>query len=277
MLPPYLDDGDVQLYVGDARDVLPWLEAESVDAVVTSPPFADARADVPAPTPEQFEDWLAPILGELRRVILPRGSMMLNLGRRFRDGRELDYVERTLLRAERLGWHRIDTLIWWKPNAPARSGPYLTNAHEYVYWLAPSTDAYRGLDDARAPYSPATLGRYGRRWARNTRVKGSHVEQSGRDPHPLGARPTSVLIETVGREKGNPHPSPMPEAIAADLIALSCPSGGVVLDPFAGSGTTLRAARKLERRAVGIEIDIRWAAAAAARLGQQVLPLAADG
>lgn len=267
-MTPYVQDPDFLLFHGVAEDVLPQFPSGSVDAIVTSPPFADARPDVAAVSCLEFPAWLAGIGQEMLRVLAGSGSLMLNLGRRFADGEEADYIERTLALFCADGWRRIDTLVWWKPNAPARSGPYLTNAHEYVLWLAPTTDAYRGLDDARAPYSPATLGRYGRNWAKNTRVKGTHVEQTRRTPHPLGARPTSVLIETVGREKGNPHPSPMPEEIARDLVALSCPVGGVVLDPFAGSGNTLRAARALGRSSVGVEREEKWCALIAERMGQ---------
>ena len=268
MLTPYVKDSDFVLFHGEAESTVRQLEPASIDAIITSPPYADARPDVAAVSCVEFPRWFGQISGDLRHVLKPHGSMMLNLGRRFQDGVEVDYLERTLALLANYGWFRIDTLIWWKPNAPARSGPYLTNAHEYVYWLSLSPDAYRGLDDARAPYAASTLGRYGRNWARNTRVKGSHAQQTGRTPHPLGSRPTSVLIETVGREKGNPHPSPMPENIAADLVALACPPGGTVLDPFAGSGNTLRAARALGRRSVGIEREQEWCELIAERMGQ---------
>jgi len=67
------------------------------------------------------------------------------------------------------------------------------------------------------------------------------------------------------------HPTQKPEGIVRPLIAYSCAPGGIVLDPFAGSGTTLAAARSLGFRAIGIEQDEAYAALAAARLSQQSL------
>lgn len=63
----------------------------------------------------------------------------------------------------------------------------------------------------------------------------------------------------------------MPLQVAQDLVTLTCPPGGTVLDPFMGEGTTGRAARKLERSFIGVDIDERWCAEAADRLSQQSL------
>jgi site-specific DNA-methyltransferase (adenine-specific) len=71
----------------------------------------------------------------------------------------------------------------------------------------------------------------------------------------------------------NGHPSPRPIDTVRHIVAIASPNGGTVLDPFMGSGTTLRAAKDLGRRAIGIEIEERYAEIAARRLEQEVLPL----
>lgn len=268
MTEPFLQDPDVTLWHGDVLDVLRRMDADSADCVITSPPYIDARLDYDHVGVHEYGDWSAQWLGETFRIVTHDGSLLLNLGRLFRGGVELDYWMDVLNRARTIGWKWIDTVFWYKPNGPARSGPYLTNSIEYVFWLAPSTDAYRGYDETRTPYAQSTLARYGRNWARNTRVKGSHVKQSGRTPHPLGARPSCVFLETVGREKGNEHPAPMPLALAGFLVRLGCPPGGLVLDPFAGSGTTILAARNHGRRGVGIDLSRDYLELAARRLQQ---------
>lgn len=69
------------------------------------------------------------------------------------------------------------------------------------------------------------------------------------------------------------HPNEKPESLMARLILLCSDAGQLILDSFAGSGTTLLAAKKLGRRAIGIEIEERYCEIAARRLAQQVLPL----
>lgn len=256
------------LYVGEALDVLVQLPGKSVDSVVTSPPYADARSDYHHVGPDDYPAWFEMIACAIWPKLKDDGSMMLNLGRVFRKGEELDYIERTIRRLRARGWKFIDQIVWVKPNGrPVR--PYLTNQHEFVYWLAKNTDCYRGFDEARRPYALETLGRYQRRYLMG--VKGEARDEQGRTAHPGGARPGSVFVASVGKAKGNCHPAPMPEELAAHLVALSCPRGGVVLDPFFGSGTTAIAARALGRSCIGIEINNHYAEAAGARLSQAPL------
>lgn len=269
-MKPYLQDADLTVWHGDCNDVLWNLRGQSLDAIVTSPPYADARPDVPAPSPEEFPQWLAPRLRAMAYALKPDGSLMLNLGRRFRDGEESDYIEMTLLVARELGWKRIDTLIWFKPNANARGGPYLHDKHEIVFWLAQQTDVYRGYDaDTRAPYDEGTAARYARGYQQAAKFHPRDLRS--RQLNPDGARPASVVVVYTGGEHGNPHPSPMPQPLAEYLVALSCPRGGTVCDPFAGSGTTGRAARVLGRRAILIESDESYCRLIAERTQQQSL------
>lgn len=264
MLTPYVQDADLTLYNGDALAVLRELPDESVDAIVTSPPYADARRDVEHVPLERFPAWLVDVLREGQRVLTLHGSLLLNLDRRFKNGIELDYAAETLrlLRAD--GWLKIDEIVWYKPNANGLGVPYLRNCHEYVWWLALSPDAYRGHDEARRPYRD--LARYERGYTQAVKHEPRVLHR--RSPHPLGARLDSVIVCSVGKEKGRPHPTPMPEELAMDLVKLACPPGGVVLDPFMGEGTTGSAARKLGRKVIGIEIEPRYCAMAARRLQQ---------
>lgn len=268
-MTPFVDDPDFTLYVGDARA---WLaQLEPVDAIVTSPPYAGQRGAV---DPDEYVFWIAPYLAALRRVLKPGGSMMLNLGRTFRDGEESPYIERTLFAARELGWKRIDTIIWHKPNGHPFGAPqYLLNRHELVYWLALDVNAYRGYDETRRPPAPETIARReraGKRGPKN-RERGEYEPKARTNYNPDGIRPSSVFECYVGREKGIKHGEPMALELAEHLVALACPPGGTVLDLFAGAGTTAVAARRLGRSCVGIELRQEAAEECAARLSQQEL------
>lgn len=82
--------------------------------------------------------------------------------------------------------------------------------------------------------------------------------------HPLWTGPS---------EPRDDHPTPKPEWLMMQLIQASCPPQGTLLDPFFGSGTTLYAAKELQRQAIGIEIEEKYCALAAERLSQEVLAL----
>jgi site-specific DNA-methyltransferase (adenine-specific) len=79
-------------------------------------------------------------------------------------------------------------------------------------------------------------------------------------------------VAGVFHEKSE-HPCPKPLDTMAHIVQIAAPMGGLILDPFMGSGTTLRAAKDLGRKAIGIEIEERYCEIAAERLAQEVLPL----
>ena len=267
---PFVADPDFTLFVGDVRDVLRELPDESVQACVTSPPYLDARIEYASPS--DFSD----IFAELARVVTD--ACLLNVGRIWRKGIEQLWWTDLLYVAQHSGWHLIDTLVWIKPNANPIHGAVFADSHEYVLVLA--RPGCRLNENAiRRPHADATLARFSRHWMNHRGVKGrpdKNRKNGGRPAlNPLGARPRSYAAFHVGVEKGNPHPAPMPLAVAEHLVALATFPDGVVLDPFAGSGTTNLAARRLGRRSIGIELNPDYARMAARRLSQ--LSLLAGG
>lgn len=266
---------DVLICHGDAVRLLRTWDVPPADAAVTSPPYLDARDDIAAVTGGlSYLAWSHEWLSALTAAVKPTGSLMLNLGRIHREGLESTWWIDVLQQARAAGWLLVDTLIWHKVNGGGgRRTPYLIDRHEYVLWLALDPRPYKGFDEARQPYAPESLARYRRRWAAHGgSVKGDTAKPgTGRTPHPEGAKAGSVFVSSVGAEKGIQHPTPMALDLAEHLVKLSCPPGGLVVDPFAGSGTTGVAARKLGRRATLIEADRAHCAEAAARLQQQAL------
>lgn len=268
----WLDDGDVRLHHGDALTVLRDMPDEAVDACVTSPPYADMR-DYGGATPDLYGDWLTPYLRELYRVTTDTGSLLLNVGRTRRRGVELPIAEDARRAAESAGWLWVDTLIWHKPNAfYAASAPYLHDTHEYVWWLAKSPGCYRGYDtDTRTTHKATTIARYAQGFRTNRSKNGTHYHTPGKRinaPHHDGACPKSVVTHPIADHRGIDHPAPMSLKLARHLVSLSTPAGGLVIDPFCGSGTTCLAARQRGRRSIGIDHHEQYLTVAARRLQQ---------
>lgn len=294
--------GGWDVVVGDSLDVMRAMAEGSVDAIVTSPPYADQRAYEPgeilskgarpssmgrqsrglsarsakarSAAPARWVEWIEPYTREMLRVLSPTGSMMLNLGIVLRDGEEHDCTDAILRNCRAQGWKVLHRLIWHKPNGQVPSAPgYLTVSHEFVLWLAPTTKPWRAFEqpegsqasrEVRTPHAPSSAARMTSLYS----GAGCHRKQGKTHRlHPDGARPTTIFTCAVGGEP-NPdaHPARMPILLARHLVAMCCPPEGLVLDPFAGNGTTGVVATRSGRRFIGVEIDPGYAESARRRL-----------
>lgn len=272
-------DRDVELYRGNVLEVLPTLPDGYVDAVVTSPPYLDARPDYAAFPAHDYGE----LFDELRRVCV--GPILVNVGRLWRDGVEqlwwTDIVEAAAL----AGVPHVDTIVWAKLNGNPIQGAVVSNAHEYVLLFGSPT--LFDTEAVRTDYMPGSVERLRRRWVSSIAVKGdtrdempsrqSRKTERGKrlKDNPAGARASSVFVCPTGRHKGNPHPAPMAFELADYLVVLS--GGQRILDPFAGSGTTALAARRRRRRSVLVELDADYCALTLRRLSVPFDPVEPDG
>ena len=269
-----LDEGVVW---GDTAQWLPRLPPESVDLFFTSPPYADARA-YSRIHPDKYVEWFLPFAAAMLEATSPTGSFVLNIKNRVAksgrlQGQRHPYVYELVLALQRMGWRWLETYIWSKPNAiPGRFGPRTKDSFEYVYHFAKGSNPFFDLDAVRVPYKadPAEIARRlgdpnGRR---NTDAG------FGRDRTKTygcgGADPGNVIAvsQSYNQHHGpaGRHTAVMPEGLAEFFVKAACPAGGVVMDPFAGSGTTMVTARRHGRRAGGIELLEEYVALATERL-----------
>lgn len=255
------------LICGDARRALSRLPADSVQTVVTSPPYWSLR-DYQVEDQVGCDDTLGTYVlsivrafDELRRVLRRDGTVWLNVGDSYTSGnrgyrapdrknraRAMTVRPRTpeglkpkdligvpwrlALALQEAGWWVRGEIIWHKPNAhPESVRDRPTKAHETVFLLSKEQDYYYDTD--------AVVGPNGRRlrsvW--------------------------EIPTEPRKRENGeqDDHPAMMPLALARRCVSITSRSDGIVLDPYAGSGTTLLAAESLGRRWVGIELNPAFA------------------
>ncbi|MGH9845382.1 MAG: DNA-methyltransferase, partial [Blastocatellia bacterium] len=112
-----MDQPKDALYLGDCLDILPRLPDESVDLVVTSPPYADRRKNTyGGVAPERYVGWFLPIIAELKRVLKPEGSFILNIKERVVDGERGTYVMELVLEMRKQGWLWTEEYCWHKKN-----------------------------------------------------------------------------------------------------------------------------------------------------------------
>jgi len=259
-LSQFLDDGITH---GDALDLLPLLPQGSIDLFFTSPPYADARA-YSRIHPDHYVEWFLPFAEAMSKATSRSGSLILNIKNRVAKqgplkGQRHPYVYELVLSLQRMGWRWIETYIWAKSNAvPGRFGPRTKDSFEYVYHFARGHKPYFDLDAVRVPYK-ADCAEIARR--KMDRLGRRNTEAGfGRDRRKTylrgGADPGNVVVipQTYNQHRGVAHTAAMPEGLAEFFIKIASPVGGIVIDPFAGAGTTIVVARRLGRKAAGFEI-----------------------
>lgn len=169
---------------------------------------------------------------------------------------------RVALALQRAGWWLRSDVVWHKPAPlPESVSDRPTRAHEYVFLLTKSEEYFYDADAIRTPVADKTRSTYGS--VRHPKPGDGAAERISRDIPKrspklasdgtvLGANRRTVWSIASGGYDGG-HTSTYPEALVEPCVLAGCPVDGVVLDPFVGSGTTLRVAARLGRQGIGIE------------------------
>lgn len=261
---------------GDAHKWLPALPESSVDLFFTSPPYANLR-DYSRIDPDHYAEWFLPFGEAMLQALKPTGSFILNIKDRVVNGERHPYVFELVLALRRTGWRWIETYIWVKPNAiPGRFGTRTKDSWEYVFWFA-KAKPYFDLDAIRVPYRTTAAERARRELdpspRRNTAA--GHGRKRSQTFRHGAADPGNVITVplTYNQHRGVAHTAAMPERLAEFFVKAGAPEGGVVIDPFAGGGTTSVVASSLGRRAGGIELHHEHVVEARRRLSALQLQL----
>jgi site-specific DNA-methyltransferase (adenine-specific) len=239
----------MKIYKGDVLEQIDQLEDNSVDLVVTSPPYADQRAGLyEGISEEDYPEFTVQWMNKIKRVLKQTGNVAIVIRPHIKNGQISDYVLKTRLALRQNGWNESEELIWIKPTAPALGSYHRPRrSWESVLWFSKNGKSFcdpkaNGTASSRVGMeSSKGVGEY---------IAGTKKAVSGiarcRDYVEVGTH-------EVNKAKFNTHPAQYPEALVIWLIKLLCPEGGVVLDPFLGSGTTAIAAANNNRKVIGIE------------------------
>lgn len=247
MTAPYYDDGTVQLFLGDMREVLPALGVRA-DLVLADPPYAETSLAW-----DRWPDGWPALAATVADSMWCFGSMRMFLDRR----------------DEFSGWKLSQDVVWEKHNGSGFAADRFKRVHEIAaHWYRGDwNDLYH--DTPRTPYTGPDKHARSRRDNRAAHA-GSIKAVTYHDDGTRLAR----SVQKLPSVRGGLHPTEKPTSLLDKLIRYACPPDGLVLDPFAGSGSTCEAARLSGRRAIGIEISEEYAEKAALRLAQAPLELA---
>jgi DNA modification methylase len=252
-----------RLVCEDCMDQLAKMEDTSVDLVVTSPPYninLKSRNDYTVSyfddLPEsEYRERVGALLAELERVITPRGSIWFNMKSRWLNELQ-ETVQATVGTLEPPTWILdytrgrlfLKNLVIWNydVNSDTQSNKFHPR-YEFFFWFVKDPKDYTFyLDRIRVPNKTGDK--------RN---------------NPNGANPTDVwyfpLVKGNSKER-NLHPAQFPEAMIDRIVQACSDVGNLVLDPFCGSGTTLKVAVERGRNALGFEIEPMYIENAKARL-----------
>ena len=330
----YYQDDLVTLYHGDCREVLPTVGAESVDVLLTDPPYFNVKDDEwdrQWAQREQFLEWLGGVLDLVKPSLKPSASVWAFASPALASTIELEVIAPRFRVLNSIRW--VKEHGWHQKADPAAQRRYLT-AWEGVILAEQFADAYGDAATALHKEVFAPIGRYIQQERERAGLSRSELEvalgyASRADPRrgtalayrweegsslpteDAYARMREVLNRTgstdylrreyedlrreyedlrrpfaIDRKRGpvtdvwsfatvppyaGKHPCEKPLSMLTHMIEATSRPGDLILDPFAGSGSTLRAAKDMGRRSIGIESDERYCDWIANRLAQDTL------
>lgn len=287
--PSYATDQG-EAWVGDAIETLQGqCQDESVDLIMTSPPFALSRPkEYGNESQESYKAWFLPFADEFWRVLKPEGSLVIDLGGAWEPGRPVKSLyafellvglcrrpQRPFVLAQDFYWHnpaRLPGPAQWVTVKRLRA----KDAVNYVWWLSkgpfPKADNRNVLREYTDKMKRLVAsGSYNR-----GRRPSGHVIREGFTEDRGGSIPPNLLTISnttndasyidACRERGfRPHPARFPEELPAFFIEMLTDPDDLVVDPFAGSNITGKVAESLGRKWMSVDLEAEYVLGSQAR------------
>lgn len=251
---------NTKIILGDCKEVLKSVDENSIDLIVTSPPYADSRnGTYGGIKPGNYVEWFLPITKELLRVLKPSGTFILNIKEKVVSGERHTYVIELILEVKKQGWLWTEEFMWHKKNCyPGKWPNRFRDSWERLLQFNKTKNFNMYQDEVMVPMG---------KWAK-TRLRNLSETDMVRDNSKVGSGFGKKIANWLNKDKAYPtnvlhmatecanrnHSAVFPEALPEWFIKLFTKEGDLVLDPFMGSGTTTRVANRLKRNSIGIDI-----------------------
>lgn len=281
---PYYKTQFGAAYLGDARDILAKIGSDSVDTIITSPPYAlHFKKEYGNVAKEDYVEWFLDFAREFYRILKDDGSFILNIGGSYNKGlptRSLYQYKLLIDIVEKIGFHLAQEFYWYNPAKLPMPAEWVTvrrirvkDAVEHVWWLSKTPWPKANNRNVLKPYS-ADMIRLNNRGVRPAVRPSGHNIKSTFDKLQAGGAIVSNVFEDplpddflrFGNNAANDaytmrckeagiriHPARFPAALPDFFMKFLTSEGEIVVDPFAGSNTTGAVAEGLNRRWIAIE------------------------
>lgn len=283
----YWKGANGRIYHGDSRGLLhKTLEPNSVDLVVTSPPFAlRSKKAYGNEDAHLYLDWFRPFATGIKRVLKSSGSLVIDIGPAWQEGqptKSLYQFELLTMLCEEYGFYLAQDFYWWNPSRMPAPAEWVNvrrlrvkDSVNPVWWLSPTPWPKASNRRVLTPYSDSQRALFKNGYNAGPRPSGHVVSEvwnkdnGGAIAPNLIAAPNTVSddpYQNYCREQGiNPHPARFPWALPEFFIRMLTDQGDTVLDPFAGSCITGEVAEMLGRQWICGELQLDYLAGAISR------------
>ena len=236
----------IHIEIGDSRELLKKIPDNSVQLVVTSPPYNIGKVYGKYNDKMSFEEWeelMQTITKEVYRILKPNGSFFLNLSPvpigKSKEIFPLPYLGYKIIKENNF---YLRNLITWTFNGMQNPTKRLAGRYENILWCVKDIDNYIfNLDDVRIPY-----------------ITKNDKRLTGKGRNPTDVWYFDRVNNMTKNSLGLTHPTIYPTPMIERIIKMSSNTNDTILDPFLGSGTSAIAALNLDRNIIGFELDDKY-------------------